>query len=106
MRRGRGGDRPTGLVTAPEGEPGHTRGAWVTVCGDLTERDTEALAPLARGLGNAETAGRLVVAERTVKTHGGRVLVKLGLRGRAQAAIFAYESGLIRRGRGAGRMPV
>lgn len=65
----------------------------------LTPRELEVLTLLSRGQSNAEIAETLVVSHPTVKTHVAHVLMKLGVRDRAQAVIYAYESGLIVPGR-------
>ena len=63
---------------------------------DLTERELEVLRLIAQGLSNAAIARRLVISERTVKSHVSNILSKLHLADRTQAAVYAWQQGLMR----------
>lgn len=62
----------------------------------LTSRELDVARAIAKGMSNAEIAGKLVISEWTVKTHVASILRKLGLRDRTQVVVAAYESGLVR----------
>lgn len=74
-----------------------SRDTTVTAPGldQLTDRELEVLRLVARGRSNAEIAEQLYLGEATIKTHVGRMLMKLNIRDRVQAVVLAYESGLI-----------
>lgn len=76
--------------------PGSSRPAALD---ELTDSEIEVLKLVARGLTNAEIANALFLGEATVRTHVSRIPGKLGLRDRTQAAVVAYESGLVEPGR-------
>jgi DNA-binding NarL/FixJ family response regulator len=63
----------------------------------LTERERDVLACLGEGLSNADIAGRLHLAEATVKSYVSRMLVKLDCANRTQAGLLAHEAGLVAR---------
>jgi DNA-binding NarL/FixJ family response regulator len=66
----------------------------------LTDREREVMRLVVRGLSNAEIRNELYLSEPTVKTHVGRILMKLGVRDRVQLVVLAYERGLVEPGRG------
>jgi NarL family two-component system response regulator LiaR len=64
---------------------------------DLSERELEVLRLIADGMGNGEIAARLVISEKTVKSHVSNILSKLHVADRTQAAVYAWREGVIRR---------
>jgi DNA-binding NarL/FixJ family response regulator len=61
----------------------------------LTEREAEVFTAIARGMSNAEISAAFYLSESTVKTHVGRILLKLGLRDRIHAVVLGYETGVV-----------
>jgi NarL family two-component system response regulator LiaR len=64
---------------------------------ELTDREMEVLRQIAAGKSNHDIAGALVISEKTVKTHITNILAKLHLSDRTQAAVFAWQEGIVRR---------
>ena len=84
----------TELGAGPGGRMARTAAAQEQVA-PLTPREQEVLALVGAGLSNAEIAGRLFLVEGTVKAYVSAVLTRLGVKNRVQAAIIAYEAGLV-----------
>ena len=77
-------------------DEGTDSGSEVSELKELTDREREVLVAVAEGLSNAEIARQLFVSEATVKSHVGKILTKLGLRDRVQAAVLSFQVGLVK----------
>lgn len=82
-------------ASTPEGARPPLDPERARILDSLTPREREVLALVGQGLSNAEIVDALFLAEPTVKTHVGRILMKLGARDRVQAVIFAYDTGIV-----------
>ncbi len=87
------------LIERVVAAPAHVTVARPRGLDDLTPREHEVFVEIARGHSNPEIAARLFLSEKTVKTHVGRILMKLGVRDRVQAVVLAYEAGVVVPGR-------
>jgi DNA-binding NarL/FixJ family response regulator len=87
------------LIERVVAAPAHHAAARPAGLDQLTPREHEVFAEIARGHSNPEIAARLFLSEKTVKTHVGRILMKLGVRDRVQAVVLAYEAGVVVPGR-------
>jgi DNA-binding NarL/FixJ family response regulator len=92
VRSGRPGPGGAGGAASPDPA---ARPVKDPLLDDLTRREAEMLGAMAEGLSNAEIAHRYFLSEATVKTHVRRILMKLHLRDRVQAVVYAYETGLV-----------
>jgi DNA-binding NarL/FixJ family response regulator len=80
---------------APPPSAGHPAEVAVEAIEQLTDRERDVLRLMARGLSNREIADATYVAETTIKTHVGRIFMKLKVRDRVQAVVIAYDAGLV-----------
>lgn len=83
------------LPALPRGKPPSPRRLEAERFGGLTRREREVAAEIARGKSNREIAASLFTAERTIASHVGNILAKLGFSSRAQIAVWARDKGLI-----------
>jgi DNA-binding NarL/FixJ family response regulator len=86
------------IAAASNGRPSAASTQNAELASALTDRESEVLHLVAKGMSNAEIAADLYLGEATIKTHVSNVLVKLGVRDRVQAVVWAYEHGYVRPG--------